>query len=47
MPSSWRTNDTDAEFEKLIGQLMRRRHRVGDLIQACRSHPANPFPNWL
>jgi hypothetical protein len=47
MPSSWRCGDTEAAFETLVDQLMRRRRRVSDLIHACHAHSANPFPNWL
>jgi hypothetical protein len=46
-PSSWRCGDTESAFGTLLGQLMRRRGRVGDLICACRAQPTNPFPNWL
>jgi hypothetical protein len=46
MPASWRFGDTDAAFEILLNQLMRRRRRVSDLIYACRDQPAHPFPNW-
>ncbi len=45
-PSSWRRGDTNAAFGVLLGQLMRRRKRVRDLIYACRSQPTHPFPNW-
>jgi hypothetical protein len=47
MPSSWRGDDTEAAFERLLDQLMGRRLRVGDLIHGCRAHSTNPFPNWL
>jgi len=46
LPISWRGGDTESGFAALIGRLMRRRRRVGDLICACRSQPTNPFPNW-
>ena len=46
MPSSWRSGDTDAAFEKLLGQLMRRRERVSDWIYECHALSSNPFPNW-
>ncbi len=45
-PISWRGGDTEAAFEVLLDQLMRRRGRVSDLIYACRAHPADPFPKW-
>jgi hypothetical protein len=45
-PSSWRCGDTSGAFGVLLGQLMRRRRRVRDLIYACRAQPAHPFPNW-
>jgi len=47
VPSSWRYGATEAAFETLVDELMRRRRRVGDLICACRADAANPFPNWL
>ena len=46
MPSAWRTRNTEAAFGMLLGRLMRRRERVGDLITECRDQPAKPFPNW-
>jgi len=46
MPASWRHGDTQAAFEVLLDQLMRRRQGVSNLICACRDHPANPFPKW-
>ena len=46
LPPSWRGGDTESGFAALLGRLMRRRGRVGDLICACRSQPTNPFPNW-
>lgn len=45
LPRTWIEGDEDA-FEKLLGQLMRRRARVADLIEACRSARSDPFPAW-
>lgn len=45
MPGAWIEGDEDA-FEKLLAQLMRRRARVADLIEACRSGRSDPFPAW-
>jgi hypothetical protein len=46
MPLSWRTAETEVAFEKLLGQLMRRRERVSDWIYECHTLSSNPFPNW-
>jgi hypothetical protein len=46
MPPSWRSGDTEAAFEKLLGLLMRRRERVTDWIHECHARSSNPFPNW-
>lgn len=45
MPRTWLQGDEDA-FEKLLDQLMRRRARVADLIEACRTARSDPFPGW-
>lgn len=46
LPRSWLSGNTEAAFGILVGQLMRRREHVRDLIHACRAQPTNPFPNW-
>jgi len=45
IPPAWLEDDED-ELERLLERLMRRRARVPDLIEQCRSGPSNPFPNW-
>jgi hypothetical protein len=45
LPPAWLAGDEEA-FENLLGQLMRRRARVGDLIADCRSARSDPFPAW-
>ncbi|MEP7355057.1 MAG: HipA family kinase [Acidobacteriota bacterium] len=43
---SEKVNDRDA-LEQLMERLLRRRSRVGDLIEACRGARNEPFPSWL
>jgi hypothetical protein len=45
IPPAWLEGDGD-EFERLLEQLLARRKRVPDLIQACRTGRADPFPSW-
>ena len=45
IPPAWLEGDED-ELERLLERLMRRRARVPDLIEQCRSGRSNPFPNW-
>jgi len=45
IPPAWLEGDED-ELERLLERLMRRRARVPDLIEQCRSGPSNPFPDW-
>jgi hypothetical protein len=45
IPPAWLEGDED-ELERLLERLMRRRARVPDLIEQCRSGPINPFPVW-
>jgi len=47
MPPTWRSAETETAFEKLLGQLMRRRERVSDWIYECHALSSNPFPNYL
>jgi hypothetical protein len=35
-----------SELERLLEQLLRRRKRVGDLLEDCRGAKSEPFPNW-
>jgi len=45
IPPAWLEGDEDA-LERLLEQLLRRRTRVGGMIESCRSGRSNPFPNW-
>jgi hypothetical protein len=45
IPPAWLEGDGD-EFERLLEQLLARRKRVPDLIQACRAGRVDPFPSW-
>jgi hypothetical protein len=45
LPPQWLAEDGDV-LEALLEKLMRRRGRVGDLIEAVRDSHPNPFPNW-
>ena len=45
IPPVWLEGDEEA-LEKLLQQLLLRRKRVPDLIEACREGRANPFPDW-
>ena len=45
IPPAWLEGDED-ELERLLERLMKRRPRVPDLIEQCRSGPSNPFPIW-
>ncbi len=45
IPPAWLESGAD-DVEKLFVQLLRRRTRVADLIEKCRSGRINPFPNW-
>jgi hypothetical protein len=45
IPPAWLEGDED-ELERLLERLMRRRARVPDLIEQCRSGKANSFPEW-
>jgi hypothetical protein len=45
IPPQWIEGDEDA-LDKLLNQLLRRRKRVPDLIEACRSGRAPVFPDW-
>jgi len=46
IPPAWLEGDED-ELERLLERLMRRRERVPDLIEQCRSGRSNPFPIWI
>ena len=45
IPPAWLEGDED-ELERLLERLMRRRARVPDLVEQCRSGKSNPFPDW-
>jgi hypothetical protein len=45
IPPSWIEGDEEA-LEELMEQLLRRRTRVPDLIEACRTSRAGVFPDW-
>jgi hypothetical protein len=45
LPSSWVAGEEEA-LNRLLGQLMRRRARVEDLILQSRSASSDPFPAW-
>ena len=46
IPPAWLEGDED-ELERLLERLMKRRERVPDLIEQCRSGRSNPFPIWI
>ena len=46
IPPAWLEGDED-ELERLLERLLRRRERVPDLIEQCRSGRSNPFPMWF
>ncbi|HEV8145736.1 MAG TPA: HipA family kinase [Bryobacteraceae bacterium] len=45
IPPPWLEGDEE-EMERLLENLLRRRKRVPELIEACRGAKSNPFPNW-
>ncbi len=45
IPASWIAGDEEA-LKKLMDQLLRRRKRVPDLIEDCKSARAGVFPDW-
>ncbi len=45
IPPAWLAGDEGA-LDALLDQLMRRRRRVPDLMEACRKAKSNPFPAW-
>lgn len=45
IPPAWIEGEED-ELLNLLERLFERRKRVPDLIAACHSTRANPFPNW-
>ena len=45
IPADWISGEEDA-MEHLLEHLFERRHRVPELILACREARINPFPNW-
>jgi hypothetical protein len=44
-PPEWIGEDT-TQLEKLLDGLLRRKVRIAELIQDCRTSQGNPFPNW-
>ncbi len=36
----------EAALDHLLNALMRRKKRIADLVDDCRSAPGNPFPRW-
>jgi len=45
IPPEWYGFDLDA-LEQMLEQLLRRRHRVRELILSAWKSSAQPFPNW-
>jgi hypothetical protein len=45
IPADWIAEEEDS-LEHLLEELLRRRPRLPDLINASRSARTNPFPNW-
>src|SRR6204780_3259861 len=45
IPPEWYDDDADA-LEKMLGQLLRRRKLVRELIVSAWKSAARPFPNW-
>lgn len=45
IPMQWLDGDED-QLERLLENLLRRRARVPELLEACRKSPGNPFPKW-
>lgn len=45
IPPEWVEGDDEA-LELLMEDLMRRRKRIAELMEECRSAPGNPFPRW-
>jgi hypothetical protein len=45
IPAAWLEGEEDA-LERLLDRLLRRRRRVADLIEDCRSGRTDPFPQW-
>jgi hypothetical protein len=45
IPPEWYDDDADA-LEKMLGQLLRRRKLVRELIVSAWKSSAQPFPNW-
>jgi hypothetical protein len=45
VPGAWLDGDRE-EFERLMDRLLRRRKRLPELIEACRTGRNDPFPAW-
>ena len=46
IPREWLEKEDRVPLEKLIRALIRRRRRVGDLIEDCTRTKVNPFSKW-
>jgi hypothetical protein len=46
MPSTWLEPGEEELLEKLLEQLLRRRRRVPELLEAARAARPDYFPNW-
>lgn len=46
IPSGWLESGEEREIERLMEDLLRRRRRAPDLIEACRRAKPGLFPNW-
>ncbi len=45
VPPEWIAGE-EADFERLLERILKRRRRVPDLIAECRNGRSNPFPRW-
>ncbi len=45
IPPEW-IGDEMSALERLLETLLRRKKRIPEIIEGCRSAPANPFPHW-
>lgn len=46
VPDAWLPGDERDQLARLLETLLRRRKRIGALIENCRSGRVNPFPGW-
>jgi hypothetical protein len=47
IPREWLHHGDEDALEKMLESLLRRKKRIPELMQDCRSAPGNPFPNWI